>query len=430
MRRLLTLANATFHPALWLAPLVAVASGIEAQAAASCRIIADSARRLELPDGRPVSIDVRSIAVSGGAVMAVGEHAYVFPRPSGPRLSPERRDFIGVTLDRRGRPTLVPSPLPEREVLYPRVAPGPDGSFHMLFATAGDTVTRLTASQDTASVWYARFANGTWLRPERVMEVRDAELDPEFTSALLENNGALTFLMPLWDYRRPTAGGAVIMLQRRRGEWGSDTLRTPRRITAVRAVHTGQGEGVLGLLTQKTGAGILGEHVLLFRFDSTWSVPRWIGGDADHTIADRALVRLGDEFAAAWSLWKPSKDETSVVEWLRVRSDGRLTNTTRVDSGSATYPFEMTGVEDRYALWLYRGEPYGSAARLALGTDSAVASLGQVAMPLENPRPKAVALTGTRFLVFSMKQGRRDGEPMVASYTTTLEIRCPRSARR
>ena len=428
MRRVLTLADITFLTALWVAPPVSVASDIEAQAGTSCRVTADSARRLELPDGRPVSIDVRSIAVSGGVVMAVGEHAYVFPRPSGPRLSPERRDFIGVTLDRRGRLALVHSPLPEGEILHPRVAPGPDGSFHVLFATAGDSTTRLTAP-DTASVWYARFANGAWLRPERVMGVRDAELDPEFTSALLENNGALTFLMPLRDHRN-SAGGAVLLLRRRHGAWSSDTLRTPGRLTAVRAVHTGDGEELLGLLTQRTESGPRGEDVLLVRFDSAWSVPRRIGGDAEHTIADRALVRLGDEFAAAWSRWKPLQDETSVVEWVRLRSDGRLTNVTSVGSGSATYPFEMTGVDDRYPLWLFRGEPYGSAARLALGSDSVAVSLGQIDMPLENPRPKAVALAATRFLVFSMKQGRRDGEPMVASYTTTLEIRCPRSARR
>jgi hypothetical protein len=90
----------------------------------------------------------------------------------------------------------------------------------------------------------------------------------------------------------------------------------------------------------------------------------------------------------------------------------------------------MIGVDNRYPLWLYHGEPRGSAVALALASGSTIVHRGSLTMPFENPGPKAIAVSPTRILVFTMKRGAADNEPMVASYTTALEIRCPTSAQR
>ena len=90
----------------------------------------------------------------------------------------------------------------------------------------------------------------------------------------------------------------------------------------------------------------------------------------------------------------------------------------------------MVVVDDRYPLWLYRGERYGTTLTLAMATDSGAASTGTLTVPFHNPRARAIALSGTRVLVFTMKRAITDAEPMIASYSTVFEIRCPRSVRR
>jgi hypothetical protein len=90
----------------------------------------------------------------------------------------------------------------------------------------------------------------------------------------------------------------------------------------------------------------------------------------------------------------------------------------------------MIGVDNRYALWLYHGEPWGSAVALALASGSTIVHRASLPVPFENPGPKAIAISPTRVLVFTMKRGSAENEPMVASYAAVLEIRCPGSAQR
>ena len=47
-----------------------------------------------------------------------------------------------------------------------------------------------------------------------------------------------------------------------------------------------------------------------------------------------------------------------------------------------------------------------------------------------NPSTRTIALSGTRVLVFTQQRARTETEPMAASFTTALEIRCPRTAQR
>jgi hypothetical protein len=319
--------------------------------------------------------------------------------------------------------------MPGRAVAFARVAPGPDGSFHALFATGDDSISNSPVRVDTASLWYARYVSGAWLPAEHVSRVRYAMIHPEFTSTLLERDGTLTFLYPFHGDEIGPSGG-IVLLRRRNGHWASDTLRGTG-MAFVRAAHERRGEDLVILVGRNETRTLpaTGE-VLLFRFDSAFSNPRPIGGNSSLIVSDLALARVGDEFVASWSFWQWMQDTMNILEWRRIGPDGRLLPVGIIDSGSSTYPFEMTGLGDRDALWLYRGQPYGTSARLVLARDSTALSLGQITVPLENPRPRAIALSATRVLAFTMKVGKRDDEPMAASYTIALEIRCPGPGRR
>jgi hypothetical protein len=201
--------------------------------------------------------------------------------------------------------------------------------------------------------------------------------------------------------------------------------------TAVRARHAPRDASLLVLLAQSvSNSAPRAEKLYLARFDSTWTEPRWIAGDGVRPVTLPIAANLGDGVIASWVSWQPMVPRTSVVEWLRIHPGGRTSTGAAIDSGEATFPFEMIVVDDAYPLWLYRGEPYGTGLALAVATDTIVTRLGGLSVPFHNPRARAIALSPTRILLFTMKRAITDAEPMIASYSTVFEIRCPRSVRR
>ena len=109
-----------------------------------CAVKAEPSRRVELPDGRIVSIDVQSLARHRDTLMVVGRYAYVFAALSTPQSLPLMRDsIIGALMEPDGKTSLVPSPLRSTRVLFPKVADGEDG-FHAVFATAPPVPPRLS----------------------------------------------------------------------------------------------------------------------------------------------------------------------------------------------------------------------------------------------------------------------------------------------
>src|SRR5688500_3249758 len=197
--------------------------------AAACSTVAEPSRRLELSDGGIVSVDMNSLARSGESVLAIGRHAYVFPRNAQRRTSPIVKDsMIGVLIE-RGNVSPVFSPLKPRKVHHLHAVADPDGSFHVLFATAGDPLPHFVDPPDTATLWYARLEKGTWREVQRIAPVRGALLSQETSSDLLERNGQLSFLFPFADDRDSSSTtGGLILLRRRNATWSWDTLRTYR----------------------------------------------------------------------------------------------------------------------------------------------------------------------------------------------------------
>jgi hypothetical protein len=392
-----------------------------------CAVSAGPSRRLELPDGRIVSVDVKSVAASGGSVIAVGQYAYVFPRGSTPTTSPVQRDsIIGVLIDSRGAVTLVPSPFGHRPIRYSRVAPGRDGSFHAVFVPGSESDS--LPQPDTATIWYAQFAGGAWRVPVPVATTSDAALEEELTSNLLVWNGSLSLAFSFLDRSNAESGGGLVLLRRRDGRWTSDTLRTYREPSMVRTARAPDGSSVSVLFAQSV-ANARAEDVWLTRLDSAWSVPRRLGGRAGHPVSDLALASVAGGLVPSWSTWQWLDDATNRLEWTRIGLDGTPARAAVVDSGKTTYPFEMIALDNR-PLWLFRGEPYGTTASYAMAIGGEALHRGTVTIPLHNPLPKAIALSPARVLVFTMKRGQAGDEPMIASYATVLEFRCSRSARR
>ena len=400
--------------------------------AAACSTIAEPPRRLELSDGGIVSVDMNSLARSGESVLAIGRHAYVFPRNAQSRTSPIVKDsLIGVLID-RGTVSPVFSPITPRKVHHLRAVADPDGSFHVLFATAGDTLPHFVDPPDTATLWYARFEKGTWREVQRIAPVRGASLSQEASSDLLERNGQLSFLFPFADARdgSSTTGG-LILLRRRNATWSWDTLRTYRRPPSVRARHGVTGESIVAVFPQYgPTVDSIAERLYVARFDSAWSSRRAIAGDGVRAVMNPVLAEQGDGFIVSWSTWRPSKFDSLRLEWLRLDTNDRVSRRPVVDSGKSTFSFELVLVDQQHPLWLYHGARYEQGAALVMAQDSSLTRLPELRAPFYNPGTISIALSGSRFLVFTQKVAQTENEPMAASFTTVLEIRCPRSAQR
>lgn len=415
----------------WLGAIgvLLLASTAAAQNVESCTVGAEPSRRLELPDGRIASVDVKSVAASGGSIMALGRHVHLFPRGATPTTPPTPPDsIIGVVIDGRGVVSPVTSPLPDRSVSFARVAAGPLASFHVLFVTGIDSLDHGRLPRDTASLWYASYANGAWRATERVTETFGASLNPEFTSELLEREGSLSFVFPFVDDRDTETRGGLIALRRRNGQWSADTLRTWNAPAAVRAAYTP--DAALAVLIAQLSRGALVPDVFFTRLGTRWEAPLRIGGNGVRPVSDLGLAVVPGGMAATWGTWEWLNAETNVVEWTR-SNDAAFERSSRaavIDSGTITYPFEFLAAGP-HLVWLYHGEPLGLAASFTLATGDRMAR-GSLTIPFHNARARAIARSPGRILVFTMKRGRADAEPMMASWTTEVRIRCPDSARR
>ena len=407
--------------------LAAGTAGAQGETLAGCSVAAEPARRIELPDGRIVSVDVQSVARRGDTTIAIGRHGYVFARPTTPSSLPLMRDsVIGFAIGPDKDASLVMTPLRSKQVFFPTVGAGADG-FHVVFATSSDSAEIRPGMQDSSTIWYARYAGGRWTTPERVLTTGRVFLDPESTSSVLIRGDALSFAFPFADGPIDAERGGIILLRRRNGAWSADTLRTTDVPMAVRAQY-GNDESLTVVFTLRASATGLGQ-VAFARFSSTWS--DW------HAIAEREVgitppMLLASEggFIASWNAVNLSQLEGSTIEWVRLGSDGAVAQRPAVAFGENTYPFELVVLENRNPVWLYHGTPFGTSVAVTSASALGAVSLGTIDVPFANPRARSIALDGKRLMAFTMKQGTAPDEPVIASYVTVIEFRCPRSARR
>jgi hypothetical protein len=306
------------------------------------------------------------------------------------------------------------------------VAAAPGGGFHVLFATSDDSADTGEPQSDTASIWYARYRDAVWTAPERVTQVQQQRLSG--ASNLIEHDGTLNYVFP---YGAMTRSGGIVLLRRQGAAWSFDTLRTQETPVQVSAVLSPR-DGATVVLFSKHGTSADGElHTeVLFesRFDSTWTAPQRIAGDGRNPVNELRIGTAGNAIVASWISWRWGIASTSRLEWLRTGNQRPVPRL--VASGARTYPFEMIVIDDRVPLWLYHGEPFGTSLALTVASDSTIVPLPSLTIPFQNPRARATWLDRNRLLVLTMKQGRSPDEPMVASWATILEIRCPESVRR
>ena len=354
--------------------------------------------------------------------MAVGGQAYVFPVGAGPRDDMVIRDsIIGFTIDLEGRVAVVPNPPGIHRAFYPRVVAAADSAFHVLFVTSEPAPYGMSPAADTGTVWYARFRDGAWTEPERIMITRGVRLDPDISSELLERQGELG---AVFSFEAASSQG-LILLRRTQGAWRTDTLHTtdPPMFADAAYAKDGQIVAAFSMASHRVDPSV---RVGLFeaRFGSSWSALRRIGGGEQMDIAEVRLVRAGDDIVASWIQWMPFTAETSELHGLTL-GGGRQPS--RIDAGKHTFPYDVVSSGSGRPAWLTRGPECGTTLNVSMGPGSLPVTF---TVPFENPRTASVELDPDRVLALTMKQGKAPDEPMVASFGTILQFRCPEPERR
>lgn len=395
---------------------------LHAQATPACLVRGEPARRLELADGRIVSVDVKSVAQSGGVVMAAGDFGYVFPRDAHDRTPPTMQDsIIGVVIDTRDRVAVVRSPVLPLKVHHPRVAPGPDGSFHVIFTASPDTALELPGATDTTEIWYARYGSGGWSAPRRVGRVAGVRMSQDHAHELLVRDGELIFAAPFIDARSPSSPGGIVVFRSAsaRSVWRTDTLRTAAVPGAVRIALL---ERHLQLLFTVAGRA---DELWLARFDSTWSQRRLLTGEARRSIRSLSQVITRRGTLVSWVTQQWFDDRTARLEWLAVDTVGRVASRPTIASGASAAPSRMILLDGEVPAWFYHARAFDSGLTVVTAAGDVLQRHAEVPAPFSNPLPAIAEIGRHRFLVFTMKAARATTEPMIASFATALEVRCP-----
>jgi hypothetical protein len=360
----------------------------------------------------------------------VASAVHVFPRTDRAATTPIDRRAIGLLRDSLGTLSLVPSPLPSREIVDPRVVAASDGGWHAVFVTGTRGTAWSQLAFGTAAIWYGRFTGRTWEDVQQVSEVRDALLSPRQASNLvLASDGpAFAFVFDRSHEARSNAAGnqGVVMLRRTGDRWIEDTLQTWE---APQSLHltSRTGGGVLALIVQSYFKERRPRGPALFTagYDSTWTVPRLVYEPTPDKVADVIAPASGEySHALSWRTYTPAV-ERERLEWGVVQGDSVKRISVMAEVSAWATP-AVVRMGPRHVVWLVRQGD--SQERLAVysAIDTTLQTVGVVTTPLINFVTHAALLKNRRILAITGGPDTSAGaEPPFASYFTEISVQCP-----
>lgn len=202
------------------------------RALAGCSLSVSTPQPAILPDGTRILMNATGVAAQGDDLLVVGSPFFVIDRSG---EGEPRDDAIGLMRNRAGELSIVPSPLPGRELRELRVLASRDGGWHAVFVTG---VGKL-GFYDSADIWYAHYDGRSWTEMQRIATARKAAVDLRYASNLVEADQGLSFAYVFDQSESPdtlhngTARTGIVLLRKNGDLWLEDTLPTweaPRSI--------------------------------------------------------------------------------------------------------------------------------------------------------------------------------------------------------
>lgn len=411
------------------APISQVANA--AMAEDRCSMSAQAPQRITLPDGSRVLMNASSMAVQGDDVLILGSPFYLFDRPGQEALS---ESAVGLVWSEAGQISLVPSPLPTRELHELQAVAANEGGWHVLFVTG----TRRAVSYDSADIWYAHYDGRAWTETQLITRARAARLSPTFASNLMETKQGIAFAFAFdrsseSRLAEEVSEGAVMLLKRKNG-WTHDTLPT---WSAPRSIKLAAPDGKLrAIFSQSYFADkrLRGPALFTADYDSTWQAPRIVYdpepeyNPAAEYVNTVMMPKGGDNArGVAWRVaTKGNFEGDARLEWGVISDDGTI------QRWSVTNDFIMStsaviDIAGRTTVMLARHGDSREQLRAFAATDAGIHYLGVVTTPpLMNFLTPAVPLKDGRIIAVTTGPDHTPGIelPLVASYLTEITVRC------
>jgi len=409
-----------------------------------CTPVVLSTRPLALPDGTLISIDVKSAATDGHALLIVGPNTYLWaPRTAGGAPPVRRAPAVGVLRDSLSRISLVPAPHSpsgaEFHVL--RVASAGRGTWHfLLLAGLGrDTLVQRFGTVDSASIWYGLFDGRRWRQLTQIGVARDAGLVPERSSGLIATRHGLAFAYS-YDRSRTLNSNApgnqgLVLLTREGDDWKSDTLPTWDGPGSVQLTSETDG-GVLAVFNQDyfENHRLHYDALFLAAHDAVWHRPRivWEPSEPGYVNYPLGIARVRDSQHAlrtilSWEEGLAGKQSMDSLAWGVLDTDGTIHHVSRSIKARDFNSTSLSLMRDGGAIWITPSDTARDELRVIYARDTIVEVLATVHVPSFSPTPVAVTLADGTLLVatMSIRFVEQTGKPQSATtYLTELAVRC------
>jgi hypothetical protein len=399
----------------------------------SCSLTVVRSDTVQLSDGRRISLDAQSMATDGQSIIAVGSHAHIWP-PGARRGAGvvDEGSTIGFLRDSAGVFHIVPTPvLPPSVAMvhieYPRVAPAAaGGGWHMIFMVYSNRFEHAFPS-DSAEIWYGRLDRSGWHDQQR-LAITAGRLDPQGSSALIALGDDLYFAYPYDPFTSSLWRPGGMLLSRRGGQWHSDTVCTENSPSSVGLIADSAGHGVIMSIVEqpRVNGHSLASSIFLARFDSMWTVPRYVAGDGITPVRGTPSAGLLGRNRVFLSWPSASLDGSGArLDWAVVRGDSTATPHTPIAHGAGVEDNVAVVLGEHRVVWI--GRDGSSRARLRLLTSDADAEaedLGTLPIAIDNPRPWSIALSPSTFSTVTSKLGVLPTDGMVATVVSQILIAC------
>ncbi|MDB4898195.1 MAG: hypothetical protein JWN53_3 [Gemmatimonadetes bacterium] len=379
-----------------------------------------------LDDGRVPYVAATSVASTVAGVAVVGSPAYVWDRHSRQASQPAPHDsIIGVILRDNGAVLRIPSPLPGRSVLYPKVASNPHGRWDVIFAIGSHEDDTTTRQGDTLQLWFGEFDGVAWMNRRHLLTVAGARLRPENSSRLLRGSeGDLAFAFPIEIAKEKHA--AILVHQRERA-WAFDTLRTTHQVdyTALAAGSTPHSWMLVTRHDIGADTSWVPGSLFVTPYSAHWGATRLAVRARTRSLDEPVLTPVEAGFVITWSQGPETVDplKTPLLRAVKLSELHTLVSSDAVTIGRGALEFAVGSVLHNQVVWIER--PFGKNDRLRIhvGLPTDPVDAGEVMIP--DSFGTAIAPIGNASLIWvGADLGHDPAQPPVQMRSTVISLHC------
>lgn len=346
-----------------------------------CQLEEISRAPVRLGDRHRVYIEPITVGANAdGEILLAGERNYTFRRGNDDVWTQGSDSIIGVVIDERSEPRLIPSPIPTRELIGVRAASRTEGGWHVVF---GETPPYEHDSRPASAqrLWYGIFDQGHWRELQRIEMPAGSSIDASRASRLVAYSKHLSWALPV---RMPGSGAGVIIFSHEGSDWTFEIIPTSL-VNYLDLTHS-EGEGLLLATVQPDRQQRSdGNSLFMWHRQQSW-IPRekLISGTAE-TVHSPQFGASGA--ALGWEATAPSGEHESthlraLTDLARSSTSDPITLDTALGQ-STTAPLQLREGGHLWVVESLHPNPVHSSIRILYASSEQTKVIGEYPNPFD-----------------------------------------------